>query len=62
VAGQRGISLHGNDDCDPFTALGADESHIREGLVSALGLKLQSGKKAQVEVLVIDQVERPDAN
>jgi hypothetical protein len=27
-----------------------------------LGLKLQSGKKAQVEVLVIDQVERPDAN
>ena len=31
-------------------------NHIREGLLSALGLKLQSGKKAQVEVLVIDQV------
>ena len=37
-------------------------NHIREGLVSALGLKLQSGKKAQVEVLMIDQVERPEAN
>ena len=37
-------------------------NHIREGLLSALGLKLQSGKKAQVEVLVIDQVERPEAN
>jgi uncharacterized protein (TIGR03435 family) len=37
-------------------------NHIREGLLSALGLKLQSGKKAQVEVLVIDQVERPAAN
>jgi len=36
--------------------------HIREGLLSALGLKLQSGRKAQVEVLVIDHVERPDAN
>jgi uncharacterized protein (TIGR03435 family) len=37
-------------------------NHIREGLLSALGLRLQSGKKAQVEVLVIDQVERPAAN
>jgi uncharacterized protein (TIGR03435 family) len=37
-------------------------NHIREGVLSALGLKLQSGKKAQVEVLVIDQVERPEAN
>jgi len=37
-------------------------NHIREGMLSALGLKLQSGKKAQVEVLVIDQVERPAAN
>jgi uncharacterized protein (TIGR03435 family) len=37
-------------------------NHIREGLLSALGLKLQSGKKAQVEALVIDQVERPEAN
>ena len=37
-------------------------NHIREGMLSALGLKLQSGKKAQVEVLVIDQVERPEAN
>ena len=37
-------------------------NHIREGLLSALGLKLQSGKKGQVEVLVIDQVDRPEAN
>jgi uncharacterized protein (TIGR03435 family) len=37
-------------------------NHIREGLVSALGLKLQGSKKAQVEVLVIDHVERPEAN
>jgi len=37
-------------------------NHIREGLLSALGLKLQTGKKAPVEVLVIDHVERPDAN
>jgi uncharacterized protein (TIGR03435 family) len=37
-------------------------NHIREGLLSALGLKLQSGKKAQVEALVIDQVERPEPN
>jgi uncharacterized protein (TIGR03435 family) len=37
-------------------------NHIREELLSALGLKLQGGKKAQVEVLVIDQVERPEAN
>ena len=37
-------------------------NHIREGLLSALGLKLQSDKKAQVEALVIDQVERPEAN
>jgi uncharacterized protein (TIGR03435 family) len=37
-------------------------NHIREGLLSALGLKLQGGKKEQVEVLVIDQVERPEAN
>jgi uncharacterized protein (TIGR03435 family) len=37
-------------------------NHIYEGLLSALGLKLQSGRKEQVEVLVIDQVERPEAN
>jgi uncharacterized protein (TIGR03435 family) len=37
-------------------------NHIREGLLSALGLKLQSSKKARVEVLVIDHVERPAAN
>jgi uncharacterized protein (TIGR03435 family) len=37
-------------------------NHIREGMLSALGLKLQSDKKAPVEVLVIDQVERPEAN
>jgi uncharacterized protein (TIGR03435 family) len=37
-------------------------NHIREGLLSALGLRLQSGKKAPVEVLVIDRVERPAAN
>jgi len=37
-------------------------NHIREGLLSALGLKLQASKKARVEVLVIDQVERPKAN
>ena len=36
--------------------------HIREALLSALGLKLQSTKKAQVEVLVVDQLERPSAN
>jgi hypothetical protein len=29
VASQPGISLHGNDDCDPFTALGADECFDR---------------------------------
>ena len=40
----------------------SSDAYIREGLISALGLKLQSVKKAQVEVLVIDQVERPDAN
>ena len=37
-------------------------NHIREGLLSALGLKLPSSKKARVEVLVIDHVERPTAN
>jgi uncharacterized protein (TIGR03435 family) len=37
-------------------------NHIWEGLISALGLKLQSGKKEQVEVLVIDHVERPEPN
>jgi uncharacterized protein (TIGR03435 family) len=37
-------------------------NHIREALLSALGLKLQGGKKEQVEVLVIDRVERPEAN
>jgi uncharacterized protein (TIGR03435 family) len=37
-------------------------NHIREALLAALGLKLQSGKKEQVEMLVIDQVRRPGAN
>jgi uncharacterized protein (TIGR03435 family) len=37
-------------------------NHIREGLLSALGLKLQTGKKGPVEVLVIDHVQRPEAN
>jgi uncharacterized protein (TIGR03435 family) len=37
-------------------------NHIREGMLSAMGLKLQTGKKAPVEVLVIDQVDRPEAN
>jgi uncharacterized protein (TIGR03435 family) len=37
-------------------------NHIREGMLSAMGLKLQNGKKAQVEVLVIDQVEQPEPN
>jgi uncharacterized protein (TIGR03435 family) len=37
-------------------------NHIRDGLLSAIGLKLQGGKKEPVEVLVMDQVERPDAN
>ncbi len=37
-------------------------NHIREGMLSAMGLKLQTGKKAPVELLVIDQVEQPEAN
>jgi uncharacterized protein (TIGR03435 family) len=37
-------------------------NHIREEMLSALGLKLQGGKKAPVEVLVIDQVGQPEAN
>ena len=37
-------------------------NHVWEGLISALGLKLESGRKAQVEVLVVDQVERPYTN
>ena len=37
-------------------------SHVREALLSAMGLKLQGAKKAPVEVLVIDRVERPDPN
>jgi uncharacterized protein (TIGR03435 family) len=37
-------------------------NHIREALISALGLKLQSGKKEQVEALVIDQVQQPEPN
>jgi uncharacterized protein (TIGR03435 family) len=37
-------------------------NHVREGLLSALGLKLQNGRKERVEVLVIDRVERPEAN
>lgn len=37
-------------------------NRIREGLLSALGLKLQNGGKEQVDVLVIDHVERPDPN
>ncbi|MEO8596784.1 MAG: TIGR03435 family protein [Candidatus Solibacter sp.] len=35
---------------------------IRLGLVSALGLKLESTKKARVQVLVIDRVIRPEPN
>jgi uncharacterized protein (TIGR03435 family) len=50
------------DAADVTVPLREASNHIREGLISALGLKLQSVKKAQVEVLVIDQVERPDAN
>ena len=37
-------------------------SHIREGLLSALGLKLQNGRKEPVEVLVIDHAEPPEVN
>lgn len=37
-------------------------NHMREGLLSALGLKLEGGKKAQVETLVIDRIERPVAD
>ena len=37
-------------------------NHIREAMLSAMGLKLQGGKKEPVEVLVIDRVERPEAN
>jgi len=37
-------------------------NRIRLELLSALGLKLESTKKARVQVLVIDQVERPQAN
>jgi uncharacterized protein (TIGR03435 family) len=37
-------------------------NRIREGLLSALGLKLQPGKKAEVEVIVVDRVERPASN
>jgi len=47
---------------DPRVPVREASNHIHEGLVSALGLKLQSSKKAQVKVLVIDQVERPPAN
>jgi uncharacterized protein (TIGR03435 family) len=50
------------DAADVTVPLREASNHIREGLVSALGLKLQSGKKAQGEVLVIDQMERPNAN
>ncbi|MEO8598158.1 MAG: TIGR03435 family protein [Candidatus Solibacter sp.] len=37
-------------------------NHMREELLSALGLRLQSVKKAQVQVLLIDQVKRPGPN
>jgi uncharacterized protein (TIGR03435 family) len=37
-------------------------NHIREGLLSALGLKLESGRKEPVEVLVVDQLDRPLPN
>lgn len=47
---------------DTRVPVGEASSHIMQELVSALGLKLRSTKKAQVEVLVIDQVERPNAN
>lgn len=47
---------------DTRVPVGEASSHIMQELVSALGLKLRSTKKAQVEVLVIDQLERPNAN
>jgi len=47
---------------DTRVPVGEASRHIMQELVSALGLKLQSTKKAQVEVLVIDQLERPIAN
>lgn len=46
---------------DPRVPVPEVAKRIRLELLSALGLKLQSTKKAQVEVLVIDQVERPNA-
>jgi len=47
---------------DTRVPVGEASSHIMQGLVSAMGLKLRSTNKAQVEVLVIDQLERPSAN
>jgi len=47
---------------DTRVPVGEASRHIMQELVTALGLKLQSTKKAQVEVLVIDQLERPIAN
>ena len=47
---------------DTRVPVGEVSKHIVQDLVSALGLKLQSTKKAQVDVLVIDQVERPNPN
>ena len=47
---------------DPRVPVHEAANRIRLDLLSALGLKLQSTKKAQVEVLVIDQVELPNAN
>ena len=47
---------------DPSVPVHDASNRIRLELLSALGLKLESTRKAQVQVLVIERVERPQAN
>ena len=56
------VEIDGDEAMDPKVPASDASRHVREAFLSALGLKLQGVKKESVEVLVIDQVTRPEAN
>jgi uncharacterized protein (TIGR03435 family) len=47
---------------DPRVPFADARSSVMDDLVAALGLKIESGRRALVEVLVIDHVSLPEAN
>lgn len=47
---------------DPKVPFADARSSLMDDLVAALGLKIESGRRALVEVLVIDHVSLPEAN